>query len=110
MQMTAETRAQIMEDLKPALLRASNGRAKLDHVKEEALIIEDIGLASLDLLELRFELEERWKTRITDEEAIRLKTVRDVVDLIGLRVEAAFLATLFQRFERHPLYDIVHNI
>jgi acyl carrier protein len=81
--MTAETRAQIIEDLKPALDRASNGRAKLDHVTEEALIIEDIGLASLDLLELRFELEERWKTRITDEEAIRLKTIHDVVDLIA---------------------------
>ncbi len=49
----------------------------------EALIIEDIGLASLELLELRFELEERWKTRITDEEAIRLKTIHDVVDLIA---------------------------
>jgi acyl carrier protein len=83
--MTAETRAQIIEDLKPALDRASNGRAKLDHVTEEALIIEDIGLASLDLLELRFELEERWKTRITDEEAIRLKTIHDVVDLIAER-------------------------
>ena len=81
--MTAETRAQIIEDLKPALDRASNGRAKLEHVTEEALIIEDIGLASLDLLELRFELEERWKTRITDEEAIRLKTIHDVVDLIA---------------------------
>ena len=83
--MTAETRAQIIEDLKPALDRASNGRAKLDHITEEALIIEDIGLASLDLLELRFELEERWKTRITDEEAIRLKTIHDVVDLIAER-------------------------
>jgi acyl carrier protein len=83
--MTAATRAQIIEDLKPALDRASNGRAKLEHVTEEALIIEDIGLASLDLLELRFELEDRWKTRITDEEAIRLKTIHDVVDLIAER-------------------------
>jgi hypothetical protein len=30
-------------------------------------------------------LEERWKTRITDEEAIRLKTIHDVVDLIAER-------------------------
>jgi acyl carrier protein len=87
--MTPDERGRIVEELKPAFVRASNGRAKVDHVKEDALIIEDIGLASLDLLELRFELEERWNTRITDEEAIRLKTVRDVVDLIGLRVEAA---------------------
>jgi acyl carrier protein len=84
--MTTETRAQIIEELKPALVRASNGRAKVDQLKEDAMIIEDIGLASLDLLELRFELEERWQTRITDEEAIRLKTIRDVVDLIAQRI------------------------
>jgi acyl carrier protein len=85
--MTTETRAQIIEELKPALVGASNGRAKVDQVREESLIIEDIGLASLDLLELRFELEERWETRITDEEAIRLKTIRDVVDLIAQRLQ-----------------------
>ena len=84
--MTPEERARIIEQLKPALVRASNGRAKVDQVQEDALIIEDIGLASLDLLELRFELEERWQTRITDEEAIRLKTIRDVVDLIAQRM------------------------
>jgi acyl carrier protein len=84
--MTPEDRAAIIEALKPALVRASNGRAKVDQVQEDALIIEDIGLASLDLLELRFELEERWQTRITDEEAIRLKTIRDVFDLIAQRM------------------------
>jgi acyl carrier protein len=86
--MTTEPRAQIIEDLKPALRRASNGRAKLDHVTEEALIIQDIGLASLDLLELRFELEDRWKTRITDEEAIRLTTIGDVVTLVIERIQS----------------------
>jgi acyl carrier protein len=85
--MTCDKRAGIIEELKPALVRSSNGRAKLDRVSEDALIIEEIGLASLDLLELRFELEERWKTRITDEEAIRLKTIRDVVDLISERMQ-----------------------
>jgi acyl carrier protein len=78
----AAERAQIVEQLKPALARASNNRAKLDGLQEGARVIEDVGLASLDLLELRFELEERWKMRITDEEAIRLKTIGDVVDLI----------------------------
>jgi acyl carrier protein len=86
--MTVEDRAQIIEELKPALDRASNGRAKLDHLAEQSLIIEDIGLASLDLLELRFELEDRWKTRITDEEAIRLKTIADVVNLVIGRMQS----------------------
>jgi acyl carrier protein len=80
--MTTEGRAQIVEQLKPVLSRVSNGRAKVSHLSEEARIIEDIGLASLDLLELRFELETAWNTRITDEEAISLKTIRDVVDVV----------------------------
>lgn len=80
--MTVEDRAAIIERLKSALSRASNGRAKLDQVTEDALIIEDLGLASLDLLDLRFELEQMWNARITDEEAMRMRTIRDVVDLI----------------------------
>jgi len=79
---STEDRAQITEQLKPVLSRVSNGRAKVDHLAEDARIIEDIGLASLDLLELRFELETAWNAQITDEEAISLKTIRDVVDLV----------------------------
>lgn len=80
--MITEDRAQIVEQLIPVLSRVSNGRAKVDHLCEDARIIEDIGLASLDLLELRFELESSWSVTITDEEAISLKTIRDVVDVI----------------------------
>jgi acyl carrier protein len=75
-------RVQVIEQLKPIFVKASNGRAKVDQLPEDARIIEDIGLASLDLLELRFELEAAWSARISDEEAISLKTVSDVVDLI----------------------------
>lgn len=85
--MTVTDRLLIIEQLKPALSRASNGRAKLDRLEEDALIIEDIGLASLDLLDLRFELEEQWNTQITDQEAIKLRTIRDIVDLIAKRTQ-----------------------
>ncbi len=85
--MTDADRSRIIEQLKPALSRASNGRAKLDGLAEEALIIQDVGLASLDLLELRFELEERWNTRISDEDAMRMRTIGDVVDLILARTK-----------------------
>ncbi len=80
--MTTEARERIIEQLKPMLSNASNGRAKVDHLTEDARIIEDIGLASLDLLELRFELEAAWNATITDEEAISLQTIRDVVDVV----------------------------
>jgi acyl carrier protein len=80
--MTTESRAVIVEQLKAILSRVSNGRANVDRLPDEARLIEDIGLASLDLLELRFELESTWNARITDEEAVSLKCIRDVVDAI----------------------------
>jgi acyl carrier protein len=80
--MTTTARVQVIEQLKPIFLKVSNGRAKVDQLPEDARIIEDIGLASLDLLELRFDLETAWNAQITDEEAISLKTISDVVDLI----------------------------
>jgi acyl carrier protein len=80
--MTSEGRAQIIEQLKPVLSRVSNGRAHIDRLSEDARIVEDVGLASLDLLELRFELEAEWEAKITDEEAISLRTVGDVVDVV----------------------------
>jgi acyl carrier protein len=84
-------RTQVLDGVKAALSRASNGRARLDQIGDDSLIIEDVGLASLDLLELRFELEERWNLRITDEEVVRLRTVGDIVSLLlqrGCRAEA----------------------
>jgi acyl carrier protein len=80
--MTTTACVRVIEQLKPTFSNVSNGRAKVDQLPEDARIIEDIGLASLDLLELRFELEAVWNPTITDEEAISLKTVSNVVDLI----------------------------
>ena len=79
------SRAEILEKLGGALDRASNGRAKLSELTEKSQIIEDVGLSSLDLLELRCELEERWQTNIADEELMRLRTVGDVIDLVEER-------------------------
>jgi acyl carrier protein len=58
------------------------GCSNVDRPTEDARIIEDIGLASLDLLELRFELETAWNAKIPDEEAVSLRTVADVVDVV----------------------------
>jgi acyl carrier protein len=87
--MTLPTRDEILEKLSGALDRASNGRAKLEPLDDDARIIEDIGLSSLDLLDLRCELEELWRTKLTDEELMRLLTIGDVVHLIQQRVAAA---------------------
>lgn len=79
------TRAEIVQKLKGPLDRASNGRAKLGKLDDDAKIIEDIGLSSLDLLDLRFELEELWQTKLTDEEVSRMHTIGDVIRVIADR-------------------------
>lgn len=91
--MTASTREQIVAKLHGALDRASNGRAKLAQLDGQAKIIEDIGLSSLDLLDLRCELEELWQTKLSDEETAQLRTVDDIVSLIESRVCAAQTTT-----------------
>jgi acyl carrier protein len=80
--MMAPDRVHILEALKPALVRASNGRADVEALSEDALLIEDVGLASLDLLELRFELEDLWNTTLTDADTLRLRTIGNVIDVL----------------------------
>lgn len=86
--MTPPTREQILKTLTGALERASNGRAKLDRLDDEARIIEDVGLSSLDILDLRCELEEGWRMKITDAEVAAMQTVGDVIHLIQGRAAA----------------------
>ena len=83
--MSDSDRTAIMEELKDAMEHASNGKATLSRVSEEALIVDDLGLYSLDLLDLRYEVEERWNLRIADEEIVTMKSVGDVIDLILAR-------------------------
>ena len=80
--MTSPTRDEILETLKGTLGRASNGRARTDHLIDEARIIEDVGLSSLDVLDLRCELEEHGKMRITDAELAETRTIGDIVRIV----------------------------
>lgn len=84
--MTRPAREEILEKLSGAILRASNGRAKPERLDDDARIIEDVGLSSLDLLDLRCELEELWQMTIANDEAAQLRTVGDIVRLVEERV------------------------
>jgi acyl carrier protein len=48
----------------------------------EANFIEDLGADSLDTVELVMDLEEHFGIEIPDEDAEKLKTVKDAVDYI----------------------------
>ncbi len=64
-----------------------------DEIKLESSIVDDLGADSIDLIELIMNLEEEYGISISDEEAVKLKTVGDVVDFINSQVEKLSLFT-----------------
>ena len=53
-----------------------------EEVTPEASFIEDLGADSLDIVELVMALEVEYNTEISDEDAEKIRTVRDVVTYI----------------------------
>lgn len=53
-----------------------------DEVTPEASFIEDLNADSLDLVELIMALEEEFTVKISDEEADKIKTVKDAMDYL----------------------------
>lgn len=53
-----------------------------DEVNPEASFIEDLGADSLDIVELVMALEEEYEMEISDEDAEKIKTVKDVIQYI----------------------------
>ncbi|MGL5255053.1 MAG: acyl carrier protein [Brevinema sp.] len=53
-----------------------------DDIKETATFIEDLGADSLDIVDFVMAMEEEFGIDIPDEEAQKIKTVKDAVDFI----------------------------
>ena len=55
---------------------------KEDRIQLKSRILEDLGADSLDLVELLMTLEDEFNVKVSDEEAVKLKTVEDIVKII----------------------------
>ena len=55
---------------------------KEEDVKPEASCVEDLGADSLDTVELIMAFEEEFDVEIPDEDAQKIKTVKDVMEYI----------------------------
>ena len=51
----------------------------------EAVLVDDLGADSLDLVELIMAMEEEFGMEIADEDAEKLRTVQDVISFISSR-------------------------
>lgn len=60
-----------------------------EKVKPEASFIDDLGADSLDLVELVMAMEEAFDIEISDEEAEKLRTVKDVIEYAKARIGEA---------------------
>jgi acyl carrier protein len=54
----------------------------IDEVVPEASLVEDLGADSLDLVELMMSMEDVFDVDISDEQAEKLRTVKDVIDFL----------------------------
>lgn len=57
-------------------------------VTPEANVVDDLGADSLDVVELVMALEEAFDLEIPDEEAEKIRTVKDIIDYLGKTVSA----------------------
>jgi acyl carrier protein len=74
-------RDEIMEKVKAVVVDQCNVDDGL--ITEEASFIDDLGLDSLDIVELVMALEEEFGISIPDEEAESIKTVGDAISFIA---------------------------
>ncbi len=55
---------------------------KVENLKEETNIAEELGADSLDLVEILMSLEDEFGVSIPDEAIPQIKTIKDIVDFI----------------------------
>lgn len=84
--MTASA-ADVIEKIKSIIVDQLS--VSLEEVTDEASFIDDLGADSLDIVELVMALEEEFDMEISDEDAEKIQTVKDVTGYIAQRLGAA---------------------
>lgn len=64
-------------------LLAEQLNIKAETIKAESKIVEDLGADSLDVVELLMTLEDEFGVAISDEDAVKIKTVADIANIIN---------------------------
>ena len=76
-------RQEILKQVKEIIVEKL--QANPSEVTEEASFVDDLGADSLDTVELVMEFEEKFSLDIPDEDAEKIRTVKDAVDYIAAK-------------------------
>lgn len=57
-------------------------------ISMDALLVDELGLDSLDLVSASLAIEDRWGIRMEDEDLAEVKTVRDALSWMEARLES----------------------
>ena len=60
---------------------------KADKIQENSKIVEDLGADSLDIVEMLMSVEDNFNVSVSDEEAVNMKTVKDIVSLLETKLK-----------------------
>ena len=61
-------------------------RIDVNTIGPDTNIIEDLSADSLDIVEMLMEIEQKFGFTVSDEEAMTLKTIKDVADFIEKKI------------------------
>lgn len=67
-------------------LLAKQFRIDPSTIEENTNIVEDLGADSLEIVDMLMALEENFGITVSDEEALTLKTVKDVANFIERKI------------------------
>ncbi|MFC2172163.1 acyl carrier protein [Acidobacteriota bacterium] len=82
--MTAE---EIRKELESIITDKINKDISLAEITWETRLREDIGIDSLETVELLFEIEVEFEIKIDDDEAAEMLTVKDAVEAVQKKLE-----------------------
>lgn len=64
-------------------LIATQLNKKPEEITDEKEIVKDLGADSLDVIEMLMSLEEEYNITVPEEDVVNIKTVGDIVKIIG---------------------------
>lgn len=77
------------ENIEGEILRIIKNLENKDSISPNADFIKDLNLDSLDVVEIIMEIEKDFKITITDEEAGKINTVQDAVNLVATKLSGS---------------------